>query len=168
MSTNPITSANAPVDGVGYLCNGNFSATTNSTINGARTVYMGAASYAVIQGLTAGTTYYMAVYEYNGVQASTRNYLTSAPAMATASTLAPRLEGDAPALALSAYPNPFNSAVTVVPSQTGMLHVYDLSGRIIQSVNVEGGLPLQVGETLAPGIYVVRNGTETLRIVKGN
>lgn len=66
-----------PVDLTAYTANANF--TLGQEIgagSGNRVVYAGSGSFVDVTGLTAGTTYHVAVYEFNG-SGSTTNYRTS-------------------------------------------------------------------------------------------
>ena len=158
LSSTPITAANYPVDGNMY--------TNTSVIGGAKVVYAGMANSILVGYLTANTVYYAAVFEYNGTGASA-NYLTSSFATITATTLMPRLDGQSDAMPLLAYPNPFTTSATVMPAQTGMLTLCDAQGRILETVNAMQGQPVQLGAGLAPGMYLLRCGTEVLQVVKG-
>jgi hypothetical protein len=64
-----------PADNTGYTANAAFTSGTQIG-SGNYVVYSGTGSSAAITGLTAGTTYYAAVYEFNG-SGSTANYLTT-------------------------------------------------------------------------------------------
>ena len=69
----------SPVDGISY--------TAGSQPDGNHTVaYVGTASSTTITGLEAGTTYYFAVFEYNGTDVST-NYLVTNPGKVQVITL---------------------------------------------------------------------------------
>ena len=77
----------SPVDGVSYTANTTMG--SGSQIgSGNYVVYNSTGSSVTITGLTAGTTYYVAVYTFNGGN-GTENYLTTSPATANASTIIP-------------------------------------------------------------------------------
>lgn len=75
-----------PVDGTAYTANVAFGSGTQIG-TGNYVVYSGTANTAIaITGLTGSTTYYVAVYEYNGTT-GTYNYLTTSPATSSQLTL---------------------------------------------------------------------------------
>lgn len=75
----------APVDGVAYSAQTAFGG--GSEIGtGNYVVYSGTGNSVTITGLSAATTYHMAVYEFNGSTA-TENYLTTTPATGNRTTL---------------------------------------------------------------------------------
>ncbi len=67
-----------PVDLTAYTADAAFG-TGSETGTGNYVVYSGTGSTVTVTGLTAGTTYHVAVYEYNG-SGGTENYLISTPA----------------------------------------------------------------------------------------
>ena len=75
-----------PVDGQGYAADANFAGTGAALGDGSRVVYDGTGSSVTLVGLTAGTAYDLAVFEYNGT-AGTQNYRTTSPATGTIATL---------------------------------------------------------------------------------
>lgn len=66
-----------PADGAYYTANGNFSTATDLG-GGNKVVYSGTGSEAWITNLTPSTTYYIAIFEYNGSAANATSYLTTA------------------------------------------------------------------------------------------
>ena len=66
----------APVSGTGYTANSNFS-TGSQLGTGNYAVYSDTGSTFTLNGLSANTTYYFAVFEYNGI-GGFANYLTTA------------------------------------------------------------------------------------------
>lgn len=75
----------APVDGVTYVAQAAFG--SGSEIGtGNYVAYNGTANSVSITGLSAATTYHVAVYELNG-SAGTENYLTTTPAIGNRTTL---------------------------------------------------------------------------------
>ena len=157
-STNPMfTTSDLPVDGQAYA--------TGATIGNSTVVYRGTGSLAAFNGLTPNTQYFFALVEANGFGAST-NYLLAPYATLNASTLA-RLEDGTSTLPLLAYPNPFVGELSVVPASTGTITLLDLTGRTLQTVTAVQGQAVQIGQSIAPGIYLVRNGNDVIRVVKG-
>jgi hypothetical protein len=75
----------APTDGVEYVANSTFSLGDNLGLNN-YIVYSGTSNTFNLTGLNANTTYYFAIYEYNGTNTS-NNYLIPGPATAFKSTL---------------------------------------------------------------------------------
>lgn len=65
----------APTDGTIYT--GNASYGSGTAVGGGFAVYTGTANTVNITGITASTTYYYAVYEYNSMSCSGINYLTT-------------------------------------------------------------------------------------------
>lgn len=68
-----------PLDGSTYNANSVFGSGTNMG-NGNYVVYDGTGNDLVLTGLTAGSTYYFKIFEYNGVAAQSNFFTTSAPA----------------------------------------------------------------------------------------
>ncbi len=66
-------------------------------------------------------------------------------------------------ISISAYPNPFNSAVNITVPENEHFEITDLSGRVIGSG--KGSTLWQPGEDLSTGVYLVRvKGAEMLKI----
>ncbi|MDR3456851.1 MAG: autotransporter-associated beta strand repeat-containing protein [Verrucomicrobiae bacterium] len=78
----PVSSA--PVDGTSYTANAAFGSGT--PIGSGYVAYLGTGTTVTISGLSAGTTYYVAVYELNGAGGS-ENYLTTTPATGNQTTV---------------------------------------------------------------------------------
>ncbi|MGI4872855.1 MAG: CehA/McbA family metallohydrolase [Janthinobacterium lividum] len=76
----------APADASAYRASARFGA--GSALGGGYVVYSGMGSAVTVTGLSPTTTYYTAVYEFNGSDCSAA-YLTSTPATAQATTLTP-------------------------------------------------------------------------------
>ncbi len=84
-STSPVTYV--PTDAiVSSGVNADFSLATNQG-SGNKIVFAGSGTTATVTGLTAATTYYFAVYEYNG-SGVTINYFQATPGTTSASTIA--------------------------------------------------------------------------------
>jgi len=65
-----------PVDGTSYTANAAFG--SGSPIGSAKVVYIGTGTSVNVTGLTSGTTYHVAIYDFNG-SGGTENYLTTSP-----------------------------------------------------------------------------------------
>jgi len=98
----------APEDGVEYTANSVFASGDDLGLNN-YIVYSGTSNTFNLSGLTANTTYYFAIYEYNGTNTS-NNYLMPAPATAFKSTLF--LEPITPASNLTL--SPITNGITTV------------------------------------------------------
>jgi len=70
------------------------------------------------------------------------------------------------ASSLQAYPNPFSRSITLMPSVSGDYTVYNAMGQQVSSGVVTAGQAVQIGEALAPGMYILRSGTSALRLLK--
>lgn len=70
---------------------------------------------------------------------------------------------------IAAYPNPFSNDINITLPVEAEVTVSDLQGRIFESRRQAAG-SVNLGESLAPGTYLVRvrtaNETQTIRIVK--
>jgi hypothetical protein len=76
-----------PADGAAVSgVNSVFTSATDQG-NSNRVVYDGTAATVTVTGLTAGTTYHVAVYEYNMNTGNSQNYKTTSPATASTTTL---------------------------------------------------------------------------------
>lgn len=74
-----------PVNGTAYSANASFGSGTQIG-TGNRVVYIGTGTSVPVTNLTAGTTYHVAVYEFNGT-GSNLTYNTTSPAIANGPTL---------------------------------------------------------------------------------
>ena len=75
----------APADSTSYTA-GSVFGSGGTTGTGNYVVYSDTGSSVIVTGLTQLTTYYVSVYEYNGIS-GTENYLTASPATNSATTL---------------------------------------------------------------------------------
>ena len=78
------------------------------------------------------------------------------------------VQGTTPKQALQIYPNPFAGATTVLPAINAPIILTDMANRILLTCPGTAGIPLQLGESLAPGTYIIRNGTHVARFIKAN
>jgi len=76
---------NDPIDGISYTANTTFRNGTQIG-TGNYVVYNGMGNSVTVTGLSANTTYHIAVYEFNGINGS-QNYLTTNPATGSQLTL---------------------------------------------------------------------------------
>lgn len=76
-----------PSDGEDISGVSNVFTSASDQSGGNRVVYDGAAQTVTVSGLTTGTTYHFAVYEYNEGTGASRNYKTTSPATASNATL---------------------------------------------------------------------------------
>lgn len=88
----------APVDNTTYTANAAFSS-GDTTAPGSFVVYKGSGTSVNVTGLSAGTEYYFAVYEFNG--STTPNYLQAGAPVASRTTLATEPSIQASGMAIS-------------------------------------------------------------------
>jgi hypothetical protein len=71
-------------------------------------------------------------------------------------------------LALSAYPNPFNSATTISISdnQPAEIEIYDITGRLITTLHTVGGQALWDASAYSSGLYFARLAGEKAGTIK--
>jgi hypothetical protein len=72
---------------------------------------------------------------------------------------------------LSASPNPFTSSTTIRNSSLIPLHsslcLYDAAGNLVRTLTAPGsGYAVLNGDGLKPGVYLMRTGTQSARLVK--
>ena len=168
MSTSPITSASYPVSGTGYAANANYAGA--GTLGSGFVVYQGNGNSATITGLNPATIYYAAVFSYNGVGASTRNYLTTAPATGYATTLAAEPTAQAGSLTLTS-PTVSGLTVSFVPGN-GLGTLVVMSAAPITALPQDatlytGSTIYGQGSAIAPGVFVVSAGTQNSFNVTG-
>jgi len=82
----------APVDGTDYTADANF-AGVGSALGSGKVVYKGSGNAFTLTGLTAGTNYYLQVFEFNG-SGATANYLTTTATGNPGSQATPAVSGD--------------------------------------------------------------------------
>ncbi|MGL5891332.1 MAG: T9SS type A sorting domain-containing protein, partial [Bacteroidia bacterium] len=70
----------------------------------------------------------------------------------------------------SVYPNPAHDFVTITvsnPSDVKVIHVYDLSGRMLLSEAVNNRSQIQLSlSNISSGVYVISAGTYSVKLVK--
>jgi dTDP-4-dehydrorhamnose reductase len=67
---------------------------------------------------------------------------------------------------ISVYPNPFAESIIVNTTSEGKVTVYDLSGRVVLSATVQAGENKINTSTLNKGVYILKQGLNTVKIVK--
>ncbi|MCE1187950.1 MAG: fibronectin type III domain-containing protein [Ignavibacteria bacterium] len=163
VKVNTSNSFTAPVDATTYTANAIYA-------SGEQTVYNGNGSTASITGLTAGTQYYVTVYEYNG-SAGSEKYLTTGNPVNNTSTLAaePTTNAGAPtftAISATGFTMNFTSG-----NGAGRI-VLVKSGSAVNSAPVDGttytaNAAFGSGTQLGTGNYVVYSGTGNSVTVTG-
>ena len=60
-------------------------------------------------------------------------------------------------LELTAFPNPFNSSITIqVPAHLSHIDIYNIKGRLVERLPVYKGKALWNGSRVPSGIYIVK------------
>jgi hypothetical protein len=73
--------------------------------------------------------------------------------------------------ALAASPNPFTAATSIrlsslLPSPSS-LRLYDAAGNLVRTLTAPGsGCAILNGDGLKPGVYLLRAGTQSARLIK--
>ncbi len=162
-----------PTDGAVYSTNTIFGSGTQISA-GQYLVYSGSGTSATITGLSATTTYYFSIFEFNGT-GCTANFLNTSPATGSTTTIG---------CVLASEPTIPSSAVSVTATNPNSLKlnwtrgngsyciVVCRGGGIITSLPVDGiayaaNATYGLGSTTAPGDYVVYSGTSNTVTVLG-
>jgi hypothetical protein len=162
---------NGPNDGILYTANAAFGSGSQIGSTGVYVVYKGTDTAVTVTGLTAGTTYHFACYEFSGTDGTTENFNTTNPAITNTTTLAAEPTLQASAVTFS---SPTTSALTVTFTKgNGANHlVLVKSGSAVDGTPVDG-TPYTASTTFASGTqigtgnYVVYNGTDSTFTVSG-
>ncbi|QTA78941.1 Immunoglobulin-like fold-containing protein [Desulfonema limicola] len=130
-----------PVDGTTYTANATFG--SGSQIGtGNYVVYNGTGSSVTVTGLTAGTTYYIAVYEFNGSGGS-ENYLNALPLTGFQATNSPSIISVTSSLSDGNYGTgaiiPVNITFSEPVNVTGTPNLTLETGTIDASANYSSG-----------------------------
>jgi len=67
---------------------------------------------------------------------------------------------------ISVYPNPFSDYLVVNTTAKGKAAIYNMSGQMVLSVNVQSGSNRIKTSTLPKGVYILRVGDKSVKIVK--
>jgi hypothetical protein len=67
---------------------------------------------------------------------------------------------------ISVYPNPFAESIVIDVVVGGKVTIYDLSGKVVLSTTVQAGSNRINTSTLNKGIYLLKQGTNVVKIVK--
>jgi hypothetical protein len=113
-----------------------------------------------VTGLTATTSYTFSVEAFDAAENK------SAKASVTLSTSMATGIHSISENSISVYPNPFDSFIVLEATTDGNAVIYDLSGRPVLQVNVYAGANRINTSELRNGVYVLKYGLKTVRIVK--
>lgn len=162
-----------PTDGASYSANPVFGSGTQIAA-GEYVVYAGGTSTVTVTGLSANTTYYVAVYEYNGT-GCTANYLPGSPATSSQLTpgcvLASQPTTNSTAMSVSST-NPNSLGLTWTRGNGAYCVVICRGGGPVTSIPVDGigytaNATYGLGSAISPGDYVVYSGTGNSTTVLG-
>ena len=64
------------------------------------------------------------------------------------------------------YPNPFESVFHITVSEDVTMYIYDANGRMLMTEKLHAGENAVDASSLTPGIYIVRCGNDTYRVIK--
>jgi hypothetical protein len=125
-------------------------------------VLSGTASSAIytVTGLTAATSYTFSVEAFDAAGNK------SAKASATLSTSTATGIHSISENCISVYPNPFDSFIVLEATTDGYAVIYDLLGKPVLQVNVYAGKNRINTSILGKGVYVLKYGLNSVRIVK--
>jgi hypothetical protein len=164
-------STNHPTDGVNYTANAAFGSGSQIGSSGVYVVYKGTDTAVTVTGLTAGTTYHFASYEFSGTDGTTENFNTTNPATTSTSTLAAEPTLQASAVTFS---SPTTSALTVTFTKgNGSNHIVLMkSAGAVNADPVDGtsytaSTTFASGTQIGTGNYVVYNGTDSVVTITG-
>ena len=162
-----------PTDGAVYSASSVYGSGTQLNA-GDYIVYMGGASTVTVTGLSANTTYYFSIFEYNGT-GCTANYLLPSPLTSSQLT---------PGCVLAAQPTTNATALSISSTMANSLGLTWIRGNGAYCIVVcRGGGPVTtvptdgisytanatygLGSAIAPGDYVVYSGTGNSTTVLG-
>lgn len=162
-----------PVDGAVYSANTVFGSGTQIAA-GEFIVYSGSANTATITGLSATSTYYFAVYEFNG-SGCTANFLLPTPATGNATTIGCLLatEPTVQASGLTVSSTMANSLKLTWTRGNGAFCIVICRGAsAVTSVPTDGiaytaNATYGLGSSTVPGEYIVYSGTSNTVTVLG-
>ena len=64
------------------------------------------------------------------------------------------------------YPNPFESVFHITVADDVTMYIYDVNGRMVMTEELRAGENTVDASSLTPGIYIVRCGNDTYRVIK--
>ena len=128
-------------------------------------MYAGVGNAINVSGLLPGTAYTAASYEYNDRGSFVLYSQTPITVTFTTTGVSTGVD-ETPATLVAPYPNPFTHAISVTPAKNGTISLIDMAGRTLETQNGFAGQQLQLGQDMAPGIYMLHIGTSVQRIVK--
>ncbi|MFN8415791.1 MAG: FG-GAP-like repeat-containing protein [Cytophagaceae bacterium] len=145
-----------PVDATLYSASNSYGNGSQLEAN-SFVIYNGAGTSVTVTGLNSNTTYYVAVFEYNGTGTNI-NYRTSTYATNQIVTLTTSVAVKTALSGTMVYPNPFNeSAILLLPSVlSGILVITDILGnevKQIESINSDK-VSIVRDERMPAGIYL--------------
>lgn len=65
---------------------------------------------------------------------------------------------------VSAYPNPFNSTVTLTAREDCLVTIFNAAGQVVDRVALKRGVGRMWGKGMSLGVYVSRISNETIRL----
>jgi subtilisin-like proprotein convertase family protein len=117
----------------------------------------------VIPALQAGTTYHVRVRAYiNAFQGAYGNIclIGFASGSRYADSTGEGTENIESSAHVDLYPNPFNSHATVffstASNEAAMMHVYDMSGRLVEQAIIQTNSNVVLGENFERGVYIIQ------------
>ncbi|MCG6189920.1 DUF5074 domain-containing protein [Maribellus maritimus] len=67
---------------------------------------------------------------------------------------------------LTVYPNPFSSFIIIKSVKNQQVIIYDVSGKVVLQISVEAGITQINTSGIKKGVYQVRCGTDTFKLIK--
>jgi hypothetical protein len=163
--------SDGPADGITYTANTAFGSGSQIGSTGVYVVYKGSGTSVTVTGLSTGTTYHFAAYEFNGSDGTTENFNTTSPATTSSTTISAEPTTQASAVTFS---SPTASALTIgftVGDGTNRI-VLVHEGAAVDANPVDGtsytaNTTWESGSEIGTGNYVVYNGTGSSVTVTG-
>jgi chitodextrinase len=145
-----------------------WTASTDNLIVAGYIVYLNGDSVAVADSaaytfanLSAGTGYKLAVAAFDAAGNRSEKATLAAATLGAATGIL-----STGAARISVYPNPFAGYIIVEAASDGRAEIYDISGRKVLAVAVKSGSNRIETSALAKGVYVLRIGAGSAKIVK--
>ena len=160
--------ATNPTDGASYTANAAYG--SGSTVGAGYVAYLGTGTSVNLTGLSATTTYYVAVYSLNGTSGS-ENYLTATPATGNTTTLSSEPTSQASAVNFTSISdNAFTINWTVGDGTDRIVVVKSgsaVNGNPVDAVTYTDNTVFTSGTQIGTGNYVVYKGTATSVAITG-